>query len=400
MTSEEQKILDYVDAHIENAFALLEKIVDIESPTENLAGVRQVGALLKSEFETLGFAAQWIEMPVAMKRAGHLLAEKTGKRGKRILLLGHLDTVLKGEKFRRDEEKAYGTGIFDMKAGNVVLYFALKALDAAAALEDASVIAMMTGDEEDSGIPSEISRGDLIAAAERSDLALAFEFGTSNRAITARRGSSKWRLEVSARTGHSSQIFNKNMGSGAIFEAARILNRFYETLHDEKYLTFNPSIIAGGTEIEIKNEDVSVSGKANVVPAKVIAQGDLRFISEEQKETARAKMREIVAENLPGTSAEITFSDGIPAMPPTAGNDELLKQFDGISRELGFGKVEAFEPGERGAGDISYIAHLIPGLDGLGAAGGNAHVSGEFIDLEAFPNQIKRIALLIYRLTR
>jgi len=400
ISAEEQKIVSYVDAHMEEVVALLEKSVNIESPTENLAGVKAVGMLFKPEFESLGFTAKWIEMPAEMKRAGHLLAEKTGTKGKRILLLGHLDTVLKGEKFRREGNKAYGTGISDMKAGNLVLFYALKALHATGALKDRNIIVMLTGDEESGGNPREISRGDMIAAAKKSDLALSFENGGSGIATVARRGSSGWTLEVTAKTGHSSAIFRETMGSGAIFEASRIINQFYETLRGEKYLTFNPALIAGGTEIETKNEGITAVGKSNVVPAKVIVRGDLRFISEEQKESVRAKMREIVAKSLPGTSAKITFSDGIPSMPPTAGNYAILKELDAVSQDLGFGKIEAQDPGERGAGDISYIANVISGLDGLGATGGGAHARGEYADLDTLPRQIKRTALLIYRLTR
>jgi glutamate carboxypeptidase len=400
ISSEEQKIVDYIDTQMENAVALLEKSVNIESPTENPAGVKQVGMVFKNEFELLGFKAKWIEMPAEMKRGGHLLAEQTGTKGKRILLLGHMDTVLKGEKFRRDGNKAYGTGSSDMKAGNVVLYYALKALHATGALKGANVIVLLTGDEEDSGTPVEISRGDMIAAAKRSDLVLSFENGGSNIATVARRGYSDWELEVTAKTGHSSAIFKESMGSGAIFEAARIVNQFYETLRNEKYLTFNPALIAGGTELETKDTGITATGKGNVVPARVIVRGDLRFISEEQKESTRSKMKEIVAKSLPGASAKITFRDEIPAMFPTAANYELLKQLDKVSQDLSLGKIEALDPGQRGAGDISYIAHLLPGLDGLGATGGNAHARGEYADLDTLPRQIKRAALFIYRLTR
>ena len=400
ISAEEQKLVDYIDAHTNEAVALLEKTVNIESPTENLAGVKQVGAVFQAGLESLGFTAKWINMPPEMKRAGHLLAEKSGNKGKRVLLLGHLDTVLSGEKFRRDGNRAFGTGSSDMKAGDIVLYFALRALHDTGALKDASVIVMLTGDEEDSGDPVEVSRGDMIAAARRSDLALSFENGGSNIATVARRGASDWLLEVTARTGHSSQIFKQSMGNGAIFEAARILNQFYVTIRGEKYLTFNPSVISGGTEVEVKDQNLTTRGKTNVVPAKVIVRGDLRFITAAQKEAARAKMREIVAKSLPGTSAKITFYEGIPAMPPNQGNYELLKQLDAVSRDLGFEKIEALDPGERGAGDVSYVTHLIPGLDGLGATGGGAHARGEFADLDTLPRQIKRAAVLIYRLTR
>ena len=400
ISPEEQKLVDYIDAHKTEATTLLEKVVNIESPTENLLGVRRVGAVFKTEFQSLGFTARWINMPAAMKRGGHLWAEKKGTKGKRILLLGHLDTVLSGEKFQRKDNKAFGTGSSDMKAGDVVLLFALKALRETGALKDANIIVLLTGDEEDSGEPVEISRGDMISAAKVSDLALSFENGGSNIATVARRGSSDWTLEVTARTGHSSAIFRNSMGSGAIFEAARILNQFYETLRGEEFLTFNPSVISGGTEVEVKDQSLITRGKTNVVPAKVIVRGDLRFIREEQKEAARAKMREIVAKSLPGATAKITFADGIPAMAPTEGNYKLLKELDAVSQDLGFGKIEPLGPGERGAGDIAYVTHLIPGLDGLGATGGGAHARGEYADIDTLPRQIKRAAVLIYRLTR
>lgn len=400
ISADEQRIVKYIDAHMADAVALLEKTVNIESPTENTVGVKNVGLIFKKELESLEFAAKWLEMPAEMKRGGHLLAEKNGTRGKRILLLGHLDTVLSGEKFRRDGERAYGTGSSDMKAGNIVLLYALKSLFAAGVLGDANIIVLLTGDEEDSGNPIEISRRDMFAAAKRSDLVLSFENGGNGIATVARRGYSDWQLEVTAKTGHSSAIFKESMGSGAIFEAARIINRFYETLRGEKYLTFNPALIAGGTTVETKNVVATATGKGNVVPATVIVRGDLRFISEEQKENARARMRAIVAENLPGTAAKITFRDEIPAMSPTVENYALLARLDAVSRDLNFGKIEALDPGERGAGDISYIANLLPGLDGLGATGAGAHAPVEYADLETLPRQIKRAALLIYRLTR
>jgi len=400
VSPDEQKIIDHVDKSMPEAVRLLEEIVNIESPTEDAAGVERLGRSLLDEYASIGMTAKWINMPIEMKRGGHLIAETSGTKGKRLLLIGHLDTVLKGEKFRRDGDKAYGTGTSDMKAGIVVLYYALKALHESGALKDTRVIVLLTGDEEDSGVPIEISRRDMIDAAKRSDIVLSFENGGSNIATVARRGYSDWELEVTATTGHSSAIFREGMGSGAIFEASRILNAFYETLRNEKYLTFNPALIGGGTTLNVQPAEISATGKGNVVPARVMVRGDLRFISEEQKEAARAKMREIVAKSLPGTVAKITFRDDMPAMSPTPANYELLKQLDQVSRDLGLGPIEPLDPGQRGAGDISYVANIIPGLDGLGATGGNAHAAGEYADLDTLPRQVKRAALLLYRLTR
>lgn len=400
LSSIEKKIAESVDKNNDAAIAMLEKTVNIESPTENLAGVKEVGMIFKKELDALGFQTKWLEMPPEMKRAGHLIAEKRGGKGKTVLLIGHLDTVLRGEKFRREGKIAYGTGSSDMKGGNVVLLYALKALNDADALKNANIIVFLTGDEENSGEPVERARREMVEAAKRSDLVLSFENGGNGIATVARRGISDWMLEVTGKTGHSSVIFKDSMGSGAIFEASRIINEFYTQLRGEKYLTFNPSLIVGGTEADAPDYNGRASGKTNVVPAKAIVRGDIRFISKAQEEAARAKMREIVGKNLPGTTAKITFYDGIPAMAPTDANYELLKKLDQVSQDLNFGRITALDPGERGAGDISYVTHLIPGLDGLGTTGGKAHAPGEFIELDSVSVQTKRAAMLIYRLTR
>jgi len=400
LSPEEQKIVAYVDAHAPEAVTLLEKVVSIESATQNLAGVKRVGEVFKSEFEALGLNARWIDMPPEMNRAGHLVAETNGTRGKRILLLGHIDTVLQGEHFRRDGNRAYGNGSSDMKGGDVVLLYALKALADGGALKDTRIIVMLTGDEEAAGQPVETSRGDMVSAAKRSDLALSFEAAHGVDATVGRRGSSSWTVEVTGATGHSSQIFKERMGSGAILEAARILNQFYEQFHNDKNLTFNPSLIIGGTEATLNGTSGTATGKTNVVPQKVVIRGDLRFSNEETKEVARAKMRAIVTANLPRTSAKISFEDGIPAMPASEGNYSLLNQLSQVSQDLGFGKVGTVDPADRGAGDIAYVSHLISGLDGLGADGQGAHAPGESVELASMPMLTKRAAILIYRLTR
>src|SRR5262245_18077438 len=189
-------------------------------------------------------------MTAGMARGVHLFdANRRLSAGhKRILLVGHIDTVLQGEHWRREGDKAFGNGTSDMKGGDVVLLYALKALADIGALKDMRVIVMLTGDEEAAGRPVEISRGDMVAAAKRSDLALSFEGARGNDATVGRRGSSSWTLEVTGHTGHSSQIFQVRMGSGAILEAARSLDKFYDEFHANKNFTFNPSLILGGTE--------------------------------------------------------------------------------------------------------------------------------------------------------
>jgi glutamate carboxypeptidase len=401
LTDEERKIADSIDARREQTLTLIQRAVDISSPTQDVEGVKQAAQLFGKELEALGFKTRWVELPPEMKRAGHLVAEREGTKGKRILLLGHVDTVLSGEKYRLNGKRAYGTGSSDMKAGVAIMIEALRALNDAGALQDRRIAVILTGDEEAAGTPHSVSRESMFALARRSDLALSFEGCVRDTATVGRRGNSSWTLEVTGKTGHSAGIFKPDSGSGAIYEAARILSAFYETLHDEKYLTFNASIIAGGSQdVKVDGASGSATGKLNVIPDKAIARGDLRYISESQRDAARAKMREIVAKNLPKTQAKITFGDGIPAMTPSEAHYGLLKSLDRVSRDLGFGEVRALDPGERGAGDIAFISHLLPCLDGLGASGEGAHSAGEYVNIESLPKLTKRTAILIYRLTR
>jgi glutamate carboxypeptidase len=400
LTAEERRVLERVDSNIDAAIELLDRIVSIDSATQNAGGVRRVGDALAGELRALGFTTQWSELPADMRRAGHLAAERRGTRGKRLLLLGHLDTVLEGEPFRRAGGTAYGSGVADMKGGDVVLIYALKALQQGGALDDRQVSVILTGDEESPGEPLKESRRALVDAARRHDIALSFEATFRNTATVARRGASFWTLEVTGSAGHSAGIFGDARGSGAVFETARILTAFHEQLRGEQYLTFNPSVIVGGTDVTFEQDHGTAAGKMNVVPQKVVVRGDLRFISEDQKETVRARMRAIVAQNLPRTSARIQFQDLYPAMAPTAANLDLLRWLDQASRDVGGGEVVALPADERGAGDMSFTAPIIPGLDGLGIRGTGAHAPGESADLASLPLLIKRAALLIYRLTR
>jgi glutamate carboxypeptidase len=397
----EERILASVEAGQAGAVALLRRAVDIESATENHPGVRRVGEVLAVELRALGFETRWIELPTELDRAGHLVAERRGTKGKRLLLIGHLDTVLQGEPFRLEGDRGYGSGSADMKGGDVIMIEALRALHQAGALEDRRVIVVMTGDEESAGHPHSVSRAALVEAARRSDLALAFEGAAPGVAVTARRGISSWRLETSGSQGHSSGLFGKSRGSGAVFEAARILGAFHDTLR-EPNLTYNPSVMLGGTDVtyDRATHAGTAGGKLNVVARKAVVAGDLRFLSPEQLERARARMREIVAASLPQTSATISFFDEMPSMPPTEGNGRLLTELDGVSRDLGAGPMAAHDPSRRGAGDISFVAALVDGLDGLGAVGEQEHATGEYCELGKLPLQIKRAALLMYRVTR
>ncbi|HEV8266643.1 MAG TPA: M20/M25/M40 family metallo-hydrolase, partial [Thermoanaerobaculia bacterium] len=401
LSAKEKAIVAQVEAHKEAAVDLLRRAVDVPSATENHEGVKRVGEIFAAELRALGFEARWVDVPPEVHRAGHLVAERAGKTGKRLLLIGHLDTVLQGEGFRREGGRAYGSGASDMKGGDVVMIEALRALEREGALRDRRIAVVMTGDEEETGKPHSLSRAALFDLAKRSDVALAFEGYAPGAAVVGRRGFGSFRLEVTGSQGHSSGIFGESRGDGAIFAAARILTAFHDELR-EPYLTYNPSVVVGGSDAALDASTASgtATGKHNVVPKTVIVEGDTRFLSRGQLERAREKMKAIVSKNLPKTSATIAFLDGMPSMAPTEGNRKLLSLLDGVSRDLGTGPIAEHDPLKRGAGDISFVAETLDGLDGLGALGENEHAPGEYVELEEQPKLAERAALLIYRLTR
>lgn len=396
----EQDLVQHIRAQQGEFVRRLEEVVRLDSATENLPGVRRMGGYFDREFAALGFNTRWVDLPREMNRAGHLFAERTGKRGKRLLLIGHLDTVLPGGAYRREGDRAYGSGVNDMKGGNLIMLQALSALNRIGALDDVRITVCLTGDEEAPGDDLAIARRDLIDAAKRSDFALAFEGAYKDTVTVARRGITFWSLEVQGATGHSAGIFSSAVGSGAVFETARILAGFHEQLRREDGLTINPAIIVGGTTAGLEGATGTATGKPNVIAQRALVRGDLRFQSSEQLERVKALMHETVARHLPRTRAELRFEDRYPAMVPTAESIALLAQLDQVSRDLGYGKIEPCDPRIRGAGDISFVSPFLPGLDGLGPRGEGAHAPNEDIDLASIPELIERTALLIYRLTR
>jgi glutamate carboxypeptidase len=401
LTAEERQLVAYVDAHRADFARDLEAAVQIDSATENLSGVKQMGEYFAREFAALGFEARFVPLPATTNRAGHLLATRLGSRGKRLLLIGHLDTVLPGGNYRREGDKALGSGVSDMKGGDLVMLHALRALHSIGALDGATLNVVMTGDEEAPGDPLETTRRDLREAAQRSDLALAFETAIGNTATVARRGIVSWNLEVQGATGHSSGIFSAAAGSGSVYETARILTAFHDQLRSMDGITCNPALITGGTEAAIDGLHATAFGKTNIIAQRTLVKGDLRFLSAEQQAEARVRMQAIVQKNLPRTSATLRFDgDRYPAMAPTPANYAILAQLDQASRDLGFSPITAFDPKARGAGDISFVSPPLPGLDGLGLRGEGAHAPGESADLATAPELVKRTAVLIYRLTR
>jgi glutamate carboxypeptidase len=405
----EQAMIQTIDSEQERTVAMLERWVNQNSGTMNFAGVKTVGDMLRSELEPLGFKVDWLDMKAA-NRAGHIVARHKGNgRGKRMLLIGHLDTVFEQDspfqRWVRKGNEAEGPGSGDDKGGMAVIVSALRAMKAAGTLKNADIIVFLTGDEEDSG-PLAIARRDLIAAGKWADVALDFEglvqLNGLDMGSTARRSSDEWTLTVKARSGHSSGIFTPSAGSGAIYELARIIDSFRRDVREDK-LTFNVGLIGGGATADLDPSRIRIAatGKTNVIAGTAVARGDLRAISPDQIARAQAKMQAIVAQPLPGAKAELAFApDGYPPMAPTEGNRGLLARLNAVNRDMGLAEMGELDPVKRGAGDISFVAADVDGLAGLGASSRGDHAPGETVDIPSIFKQAKRAAILMSRLSK
>ncbi len=405
LSGDEQKIVASVKGHHDQSVALLEKLVNVNSGTLNIAGVTRIADMLKPEFEALGLKTRWIPMS-EIGRAGHLVAEHQGGKGKKILLIAHLDTVFEPESpfqtMTRKGDMVEGPGVNDIKGGVVVILDALHALKEAGLLDKANVTVFMSGDEERPGQPLSTARRDLIAAGKTHDLALDFENMSrqddKDTIHIGRRSAGSWKLTATGQSGHSSGV-GLGGGYGAVYEVARIVDEFRLQLA-EPHLTYNTSLMAGGTtaEPDALGTHATVSGKDNIIAAQAFAAGDIRTLSNEQTERVKKKMQDIVSHHLDKTDAKIAFEDGYPAMAPSDASQALFDKLNKINGDLGLGTLVEGNPDARGAGDIAFVAKDLPGLVGMGLAGKGSHAVGETADLTSLDPQAERAAILIARL--
>ena len=399
-----------VDAEQQRTTSMLQRWVDQNSGTMNLAGVEAMRRMVEPEFQALGFKTEWIDMKAA-GRAGHLVARHAGSRnGKRLLLIAHLDTVFEADSpFQRwvpEGNIAHGPGAGDDKGGIAVIVAALRAMQSTGTLKNANITVFLTGDEEDAGSPLTVSRRDLVAEGRKADVALDFEDlaqeDGQDMGSIARRSAGSWTLTVQGRSAHSSGVGTPGVGYGAIYELARILDQFRRDLPEDK-LTYNVGLVGGGQTAQLDQGRIRVeaTGKTNIVAATAVARGDLRAISEEQIERTRAKMRAIVAQSLNGAKAEISFDeDAYPPMPPTEANRALLARLNVVNRDMGLPPMGELDPAKRGAGDISFVAKDVDGLVGLGPASEGSHTDKEAVDVPSIFKQAKRAAILMSRLAK
>lgn len=366
--------LDFCQQNREEMFALLKRMVEIESPSDDKAALDRMGAFLAEEFARVGGKITFYPQKAA---GDHLKAEFAGGAGKPVVLLGHFDTVwsmgtLATMPFRVEAGRAFGPGVYDMKAGITMMIFALRALQAAGHNGHRPVTVLLDTDEE---VGSTTGRPVVEATARESEAVFVLEpsTGPKGHLKTSRKGVGEATIHVRGVASHSGVDFEK--GHSAIVELARQLLEVVKFTDTSRGITVNPGVIQGGT-------------RSNVVAAEAWAKVDLRIARAGDAAVLESKLAALKPFD-PKCSIGVTGGINRPPMERTEGTVRLFK----IAQELGRGIDMAVEESSTGGGsDGNFTSALgIPTLDGLGALGEGAHATHESIVIEELP---RRAALL------
>jgi glutamate carboxypeptidase len=361
----------------------LARLVNQDSGTHDRDDVNRVGAVLAEKLVGLGFAVT----PVPQREFGdHLLAEKPGTGPKRLLFVGHFDTVFpagtaRQRPFRIADGRAYGPGVYDMKGGLAVLLYALRAHREAGtrAWAETHVAIVFNSDEERLSLTS---RPLIEAQARRAHAVGILEPARpGGEYVMARKGAGTFTLEVEGKTSHAG--LQPELGASAIHDLARKIADLSALTDFETGTTINVGVVRGGE-------------RPNVVADRAYAEIDLRVWTPEEATRMTAVIRAIAeVVRVPGTRARLTGGVQFPPWPPgLPGTTRLLELMRAAGRDIGL-DVQAIRTG--GGSDGNHTAHVAPTIDGLGPQGSRAHSEEEFIELPTLLERTKMVALFLDR---
>ena len=345
---------------------LTQRLVRVESPTDDKAAVDACVALAAEHAKSLGGRVKLHKQ----KQIGDVFEARFGPKSKAggvkpVLVLGHLDTVwplgtLKTMPCRVGEVRLWGPGTLDMKAGVAMAFTAIEML-AEAGLLQREIVLLLNTDEE---LGSTISRPITERLAAASEAVFVLEPAQGLAYKTARKGTGDWRIEIKGVAAHAGVDFEK--GASAILELARVIEAVSGWTDLKRGLTVSVGLIGGGS-------------KTNVIPAEAWAEVDGRIV---RSAVGRRLERKFTALKAADKRCTISVTGGInrPPMERTRGTVKLYRQARELAAELGFVLEEA---ATGGGSDGNFTSALgIPTLDGMGAVGEGAHARHESIVLE------------------
>lgn len=368
----------FCQQHLPDMLETLRRLVEMESPSDNKPALDQLGEYLAQEFERLGGKVTFDRQ----KDAGDNLKAEfpgtaiPGTADKPVLLLGHFDTVwplgtLRKMPFRIEGGRAFGPGVYDMKAGITMMLFALRALRTSGAAHR-PVTVLLDSDEE---VGSATGRPLVEATAKNCEAALVLEpsQGVQGCLKTARKGVGDFTIRVRGRASHAGVDFEK--GHSAVVELARQVLEVAKFTDLARGITVNPGVVQGGT-------------RTNVVAAEACAEVDIRIARAADAKELEARFAALKPFD-PACTLEVTGGLNRPPMERTEGTVRLFRAAQEQAKKIG---MELDEAATGGGSDGNFTSALgVPTLDGLGAVGEGAHAAHESIVLEELP---RRTALL------
>jgi glutamate carboxypeptidase len=376
-------VLALLDKWRDEQLGLLARLVNQDSGTDDRDDVNTAGALLVEWLEKIGFD---VTRHPQERFGDHLLGVKRGSGAKRILFVGHYDTVFptgtaRQRPFRIADDRAYGPGVYDMKGGLAALLFALRAHREAGtrAFAETTITVIFNSDEERLSPTSRV----LIRshAAQAHSVGILEPARPGGEYVLARKGAGTFHLEVTGKASHAG--LQPEMGASAIWDLAQKVAALSALTDLEAGTTVNVGVILGGV-------------RPNVVADRASADIDLRVWTSEDGDRMIARMREIAEQvRVPGTHARFEGEIAFPPWPPgLPGTERLLRIMAAAGREIGL-PVRAVKTG--GGSDGNHTWSVAPTIDGLGPQGSRAHSGEEFIVVPTLLERTKMVALFLER---
>jgi glutamate carboxypeptidase len=370
-------VLRYCEQHASEALRFLQEMVGMESPSFDKPLIDSFVRFAARRFAEIGGR---VEVQKAEKVGDHLIVRFAGGAPERVLLLGHSDTVwptgeIHKRPFRIDAGRAFGPGVFDMKAGIAIMWLAIDALKQVQGTLPRDITVLLVSDEE---IGSNSSRPLIEAEATECEAVFVLEPSLPGGTLkTARKGVGVFTVKAIGKAAHSG--IDPASGVNAIEELSRQIIKLQGMSNPARGTTVTVGVVQGGT-------------RSNVVPAEAAAEVDVRITSMEEAERM-AKLIKGLSPELPNARLEIRGSINRPPMERTTETVRLFQAAQNVAGKLGFALQE---DSTGGASDGNFTSALgIPTLDGLGAIGGGAHAVDEWVDIESLPWRAALLAGLI-----
>jgi glutamate carboxypeptidase len=380
-TADNAALLQFCQEQRADMLDVLKRMVEFESPSDDKAAVDHLGEYLAEQFESLGGKVTFFPQETC---GAHLKVDFPGDNGKPVLLLGHFDTVwplgtLQTMPFRVENGRAFGPGVYDMKAGITMMIFALRALRTAGGTESSfsrPITVLLDTDEE---VGSTTGRPVVEATAKDCEAVLVLEPSQSlkGQLKTARKGVGDYTIRVRGRASHAGVDFEK--GHSAVIELSRQVLEIAKFTDVARGITVNPGVIQGGT-------------RTNVVAAEAVAEVDIRIARAADADELEKKFAALRPVD-PNCTVEVSGGLNRPPMERTEGTVRLFRLAQEQAKPMGMTLDEA---STGGGSDGNFTSGMgIATLDGLGAVGEGAHASNESILLEELPRRTALLAALI-----